>query len=105
MKESKILVATPVLHPNWTRYDERNGGRCSVYVLRFEDNGFYVGHTGKPVAQRVAEHQAGLTKLTRGRPVKDLVYTQEVTTRELALQLEHSVGKLLETLGYRVTYR
>lgn len=102
-----ILVPVDRFHPHWTQFDARTKGTFHVYVIQFVEGDFYVGHTGKSVIERLEEHKQGLTRATRGRTIKAdrAIYEQEVSTRTLAQQLEKSVTKLLENLGYRVTSR
>lgn len=101
-RSEAILIEVPAPRPHWAKADARTGGECSVYVLQLKDGGFYVGHTGKTVELRVEQHRAGAVVMTRGRGVKDCVFTQPVTSRALAQQLEKSIASLLTQLGFRV---
>ncbi|MFQ5811055.1 MAG: GIY-YIG nuclease family protein [Armatimonadota bacterium] len=60
-----------------------------VYALRSESTGrFYIGTTND-VQRRLAQHQAGQSKATRGRGPWRLVHTEQYETLREARKREH----------------
>ncbi len=59
-----------------------------VYVLKSESSvRTYVGHS-KDIKNRVAEHNSGKSKATRGKDPWKLVYSEEFETRAEAMKRE-----------------
>lgn len=62
-----------------------------VYILRCADGSYYVGHTDD-LETRIAAHERGEIKgYTRKRRPIELVFAEEVRTREEALARERQV--------------
>jgi putative endonuclease len=52
-----------------------------VYILRSKKSGrLYTGHT-RDIDKRLAEHNSGLSKSTKGRGPFELIYKEEYQTR------------------------
>ncbi|AIR59604.1 GIY-YIG nuclease superfamily protein [Cedecea neteri] len=65
-----------------------------LYLIRCPDNRLYTGIT-TDVARRFAQHQSGKgAKALRGRGVLDLVFSQVVGNRSLALRAEYRIKQL-----------
>jgi len=64
-----------------------------VYILRSRRTGrFYVGHTDD-VAQRLVEHNLGLSKYTRRWRPWELVYVESFETRSAAMKREGQIKR------------
>jgi len=62
-----------------------------VYILRCSDGGYYTGHTDDLV-HGMAQYQAGeCTGYTSVRLPVELIWTQEIVTREEALSVERRI--------------
>jgi len=62
-----------------------------VYILRCADGSYYIGHTDN-IDKRVWEHQTGfVTSYTRKRRPLELVYTEQLPTREEAKARERQL--------------
>ncbi|AIR64020.1 GIY-YIG nuclease family protein [Cedecea neteri] len=65
-----------------------------LYLIRCPDNRLYTGIT-TDVARRFAQHQSGKgAKALRGKGVLDLVFSQVVGNRSLALRAEYRIKQL-----------
>ncbi|NIG78315.1 GIY-YIG nuclease family protein [Klebsiella sp. Ap-873] len=65
-----------------------------LYLIRCPDNRLYTGIT-TDVARRFAQHQSGKgAKALRGRGALDLVFSQVVGNRSLALRAEYRIKQL-----------
>lgn len=65
-----------------------------VYMLRCKDGSLYTGWTNN-LERRLAMHQQGKgAKYTRGRRPVELVYYEEVESKEAALKRECAIKKL-----------
>ena len=73
-----------------------------VYILECADGTLYTGYT-VDLEKRLAKHNAGkASKYTRGRlPVK-VVYSEQVPTKEVAMQREAAIKKLTRTEKLRL---
>jgi putative endonuclease len=59
-----------------------------VYIVQSnKDQGYYIGRT-HDIAQRIAQHNAGLTKSLKSRLPVHLIYSEELETKELATKRE-----------------
>jgi putative endonuclease len=59
-----------------------------VYILQSQlDLSFYIGFT-TDVEQRLAQHNAGLSRYTRRKTPWELVYCEQFETKKTALQRE-----------------
>ena len=68
-------------------------GIC-VYILRCKDGTLYAGWTND-IEKRIKAHNAGTaSKYTRGRTPVELVYSENLPTREQALSREAQIKKL-----------
>ncbi len=68
-----------------------------LYLIRCPDNRLYTGIT-TDVARRFAQHQSGKgAKALRGKGVLDLVFSQVVGNRSLALRAEYRIKQLSKT--------
>jgi putative endonuclease len=72
----------------------------SVYVLKNDSGRSYIGHS-KDVSNRVAEHNIGKSKATRGKGPWTLIYTEEFETRPEAVKRE----RYLKTVAGRIELR
>ena len=63
-----------------------------VYILHCADRSYYTGHTDN-LEKRLAEHTAGAipTCYTYKRQPLDLVFSQELSTREQAIAVERQI--------------
>ncbi|NIF49351.1 GIY-YIG nuclease family protein [Enterobacter sp. Ap-1006] len=65
-----------------------------LYLIRCPDNRLYTGIT-TDVARRFAQHQSGKgAKALRGKGELDLVFSQVVGNRSLALRAEYRIKQL-----------
>lgn len=65
-----------------------------VYILRCRDGTYYTGYT-TDIERRVKEHNRGTAaRYTRGRTPVELVYFEECSSRELAMQREAAIKRL-----------
>ncbi|WP_312741165.1 GIY-YIG nuclease family protein [Cedecea neteri] len=65
-----------------------------LYLIRCPDNRLYTGIT-TDVARRFTQHQSGKgAKALRGKGVLDLVFSQVVGNRSLALRAEYRIKQL-----------
>ena len=65
-----------------------------VYMLRCKDGSLYTGWTND-LMHRLAMHREGKgAKYTRGRGPLELVYSEELGTKEEALRREAAIKKL-----------
>jgi putative endonuclease len=62
----------------------------TVYVLRNREGRLYIGHT-EDLARRLAEHEAGQSRWTRGRGPWTLVYRETAGTRAEAMARERTL--------------
>ncbi|MGE5217892.1 MAG: GIY-YIG nuclease family protein [Chloroflexota bacterium] len=61
-----------------------------IYVLRsLRNNKRYVGYTGKPPREKLAEHNSGATRWTRNNRPFELVYYEEFNDARSARQREN----------------
>lgn len=100
----EIQVATRLPHPAWAVGDKEHTGAgrsFAVYVVRVGDGSLYIGQTRKQPAHRFGEHQAG----TGSRHLKERgifgdrpVWSVQVSSRELAMQLEQCLLKAFRSL-------
>ena len=66
----------------------------TVYVLKSRRSGrFYIGSSAD-VARRVAAHNAGRNRSTRGRGRWDAVYTESFETKEEAQRRERDLKRM-----------
>ena len=64
-----------------------------LYILRSDTSGaYYVGQTDAP-ERRVAYHNRGLSRFTRGRGPWRLVYREEFETRSAARRRERQIKR------------
>lgn len=65
-----------------------------VYMLRCKDGSLYTGWTND-LEHRLAMHQQGKgAKYTRGRGPLELVYSEELDSKEAAMKREAAIKKL-----------
>ncbi|NLT21042.1 MAG: GIY-YIG nuclease family protein [Syntrophomonadaceae bacterium] len=65
-----------------------------VYILRCIDQTYYTGYT-TDLTRRVDQHNQGIaSRYTRGRRPVELVYSEELSTKSLALKREIEIKKL-----------
>ncbi|MDD3853604.1 MAG: GIY-YIG nuclease family protein [Syntrophomonadaceae bacterium] len=65
-----------------------------VYILRCNDNTYYTGYTTE-LSRRLDEHNKGIaSRYTRGRRPVEMVYSEELSTKSLALKREIEIKKL-----------
>ena len=65
-----------------------------VYILRCHDQTYYTGYT-TDLTRRVDQHNQGIaSRYTRGRRPVELVYSEEMPTKSLALKREIEIKKL-----------
>ena len=65
-----------------------------VYILRCNDKTYYTGYT-TDLTRRVDQHNQGIaSRYTRGRRPVELVYSEELSTKSLALKREIEIKKL-----------
>ncbi|MGI5880213.1 MAG: GIY-YIG nuclease family protein [Syntrophomonadaceae bacterium] len=65
-----------------------------VYILRCHDQTYYTGYT-TDLVRRVDQHNQGIaSRYTRGRRPVELVYSEELPTKSLALKREIEIKKL-----------
>jgi predicted GIY-YIG superfamily endonuclease len=64
-----------------------------VYILRCADGGYYTGHTDD-LTRRIAEHESGAVPgYTSARHPLQLVFSQEIPSREEALAAERQIKR------------
>lgn len=64
-----------------------------VYILRCNDGSYYIGRTDN-IEKRIAEHNSGsILGYTQKRLPVELVFMQELTTRDEAFNAEQQVKK------------
>ncbi|CAK7052357.1 GIY-YIG nuclease family protein [Phascolarctobacterium sp.] len=69
-----------------------------VYILRCKDDSLYTGWTND-LEKRLAAHNSGKgAKYTRGRGPVKLVYSEQLTTKEDALQRECEIKKMTRSV-------
>ena len=69
-----------------------------VYILRCKDDSLYTGWTND-LEKRLAAHNSGKgAKYTRGRGPVELVYSEQLTTKEDALQRECEIKKMTRSV-------
>ena len=69
-----------------------------VYILRCKDDSLYTGWTND-WEKRLAAHNSGKgAKYTRGRGPVKLVYSEQLTTKEDALQRECEIKKMTRSV-------
>ena len=75
----------------------------TVYVLRNAAGTLYTGQT-RDLQRRLAEHQAGAARWTRGRGPWELVLAEEFATRAEAMRRERQLksGRLHQVLRSRL---
>lgn len=101
----EILVSTRPPNPAWEAGDQRHveaGNSFAVYVVRVGDGSLYIGQTRKEPAHRFLEHQTGAGSQhlqERGIFGDRPVWSVQVSSRELALQLEQCLLKAFRSLG------
>ncbi len=62
-----------------------------VYILRCADGSYYTGHTDN-LEQRIGQHQEGMSDgYTASRRPVELLWSQEIATREEALSAERQI--------------
>lgn len=65
-----------------------------VYILRCHDQTYYTGYT-TDLSRRIDQHNQGIaSRYTRGRRPVELVYSEELSTKSLALKREIEIKKL-----------
>lgn len=64
-----------------------------VYILRDDDDRFYIGSTDRP-NERMARHASGYTQTTRNMKNPRRVFLQEYPTLLEARQIEYRLKKL-----------
>ncbi len=65
-----------------------------VYILRCNDKTYYTGYT-TDLTRRIDQHNQGIaSRYTRGRRPVELVYSEELSTKSLALKREIEIKKL-----------
>lgn len=65
-----------------------------VYILRCKDDSLYTGWTND-LEKRLLKHNSGKgAKYTRGRGPMTLVYSEELASKEAALQREFEIKKM-----------
>lgn len=95
--------------PRWKKADDAHVARglsFSVYVIRAENGGLYVGQTRKEPATRFQEHADGKgSAVLRKRGVigKGPVYTVQVNSRQLAMELEKTLHEGFRRMGLVVS--
>lgn len=69
-----------------------------IYILRCKDDSLYTGWTSD-LEKRVAAHNSGKgAKYTRGRGPVKLVYSEQLPTKEEALQRECEIKKMTRSV-------
>lgn len=63
-----------------------------TYILYCSDHTYYVGSTNN-IDRRIADHQRGLSKATKGRLPVTLVFVKEFITLREARSYEHFIKK------------
>jgi putative endonuclease len=64
-----------------------------VYILECLDNSYYTGYT-TDIAKRILKHKEGKgSKYVRAKGFKKLVYSEECSTKELAMKREYFIKK------------
>ena len=71
-----------------------------VYVLKSDSGRSYIGHS-KDLDNRVAEHNSGKSKATRGKGPWKLVYSEKFDTRSEAVMRE----RYFKTVAGRIELR
>ncbi|MFA6497929.1 MAG: GIY-YIG nuclease family protein [Desulfurivibrionaceae bacterium] len=81
------MAAPPPNQPAWF-----------VYLVRCHDDTLYCG-IATDLARRLAEHNSADkgAKYTRGRRPVQLIYTEEVSSRSVAMQREGQIKKMSKT--------
>jgi len=70
------------------------GNNHFVYMLKCKDDSLYTGYTIN-VAQRLKMHEEGKgAKYTRGRGPFEIVYEEQLLTKETAMQREYAIKQL-----------
>lgn len=65
-----------------------------VYMLKCKDDSLYTGYT-IDLKQRLKMHEAGKgAKYTRGRGPFEVVYEEQLSTKETAMQREYAIKQL-----------
>lgn len=65
-----------------------------VYMLKCKDDSLYTGYT-IDIAQRLKMHEEGKgAKYTRGRGPFEVVYEEQLLTKEIAMQREYAIKQL-----------
>lgn len=69
-------------------------GNYFIYIVRCRDGTLYTGYTND-IEERIRKHNRGEgAKFTRGRVPVELVYWEEFSTREEAMQREWAIKQL-----------
>ena len=62
-----------------------------VYILKsFKDSSYYIGHTNN-LTLRLRRHNSGYCKFTKSRRPYELIYSENFTTRALAVRREKEI--------------
>ena len=73
------------------------GNNYYVYILQCGDGTLYTGYTND-LEKRIEKHESGKgAKYTRGRGPFRLVYTEQFSSKQIAMKREYEIKKLTRT--------